>query len=129
MRRPRRGIGYTIAVSSGQELVTAAPSYLDYALGLPETKVLALVLEAIREPTLLRRVLARAAERDIPVILLTAGRSASGRMMVAAHSGALAAGDGGWEALARAYGIHRVNDLAEFADSLELFPIGRRSRV
>jgi len=127
MLRAHRGIGYSLAVSSGQELVTAAPSYLDYALGLPETKVLALVLEAIREPTLLRRVLARAAERDIPVILLTAGRSASGRMMVAAHSGALAAGDGGWEALARAYGVHRVSDLAELADSLELFAIGRRA--
>lgn len=129
MLRARRAIGYTLAVSSGQELVTAAPSYLEYALGLPETRVLALVLEAIREPSLLRRVLARAAGRDIPVILLTAGRSASGRMMVAAHSGALAAGDGGWEALARAYGIHRVSDLAEFADSLELFAIGRRARV
>jgi acyl-CoA synthetase (NDP forming) len=127
MLRARRGIGYTLAVSSGQELVTAAPSYLDYALGLPETKVLALVLEAIREPARLCQVLARAAERDIPVILLTAGRSAGGRMMVAAHSGALAAGDGGWEALARAYGIHRVSDLAELADSLELFAIGRRA--
>jgi acyl-CoA synthetase (NDP forming) len=126
MLRARRRIGYTLAVSSGQELVTAAPSYLDYALGLPETKVLALVLEAIREPARLRQVLARAAERDIPVILLTAGRSADGRMMVAAHSGALAADDGGWEALARAYGIHRVSDLAELADSLELFAIGRR---
>jgi acyl-CoA synthetase (NDP forming) len=126
MLRARRRIGYTLAVSSGQELVTAAPSYLDYALGLPETKVLALVLEAIREPARLRQVLARAAERDIPVTLLTAGRSAGGRMMVAAHSGALAADDGGWEALARAYGIHRVSDLAELADSLELFAIGRR---
>jgi len=128
MLRSRRGIGYTLAVSSGQELVTAAPSYLEYALGLPETRVLALVLEAIREPAGLRAVLARAAERDVPVVLLTAGRSASGRMMVAAHSGALAAGDGGWEALARAYGIHRVSDLAELADSVELFAIGRRAR-
>jgi acetate---CoA ligase (ADP-forming) len=128
MLRSRRGIGYTLAVSSGQELVTTAASYLDYALGLPETGVLALVLEAIREPIRLRHVLARAAERDIPVVLLTAGRSVSGRMMVAAHSGALAAGDGGWEALARAYGIHRVSDLAELADSVELFAIGRRAR-
>jgi acetate---CoA ligase (ADP-forming) len=127
MLRSRRGIGFSLAVSSGQELVTAAPSYLDYALELPETRVLALVLEAIREPARLRQVLARAAERDIPVVLLTAGRSASGRTMVAAHSGALAAADGGWEALARAYGIHRVNDLAEFADSVELFAIGRRA--
>ena len=47
--------------------------------------------------------------------------------MVAAHSGALAAGDGGWEALARAYGVHRVGDLAELTDTLELFAIGRRA--
>ncbi|HEV2240762.1 MAG TPA: acetate--CoA ligase family protein [Streptosporangiaceae bacterium] len=128
MLRSRRGIGYTLAVSSGQELVTTAASYLDYALGLPETRVLAMVLEAIREPARLREVLASAAARDVPVVLLTAGRSVSGRMMIAAHSGALAAGDGGWEALARAYGIHRVSDLAELADSVELFAIGRRAR-
>jgi acetate---CoA ligase (ADP-forming) len=127
MLRVRRAIGYTLAVSSGQELVTTAASYLDYALGLPETRVLALVLEAIRQPARLRQVLARAAERDLPVVLLTAGRSASGRMMVAAHSGALAADDGGWEALARAYGAHRVSDLAELTDTLELFTIGRRA--
>jgi acetate---CoA ligase (ADP-forming) len=127
MLRTRRAIGYTVAVSSGQELVTAAAAYLDYALGLPETRVLALVMEAIREPAAFRQVLARAAERDVPVVLLTAGRSASGRMMVAAHSGALAAGGGGWEALARAYGIHRAGDLAELADALELFAIGRRA--
>jgi len=127
MLRTRRAIGYTVAVSSGQELVTAAADYLDYALGLPETKVLALVMEAIREPAAFRRCLAAAAERDIPVVLLAAGRSASGAMMVAAHSGALAAGDGGWEALARAYGIHRAGDLAELADTVELFAIGRRA--
>jgi acyl-CoA synthetase (NDP forming) len=126
MLRARRGVGYTVAVSSGQELVTPAASYLDYALGLPETRVLALVLEAIREPDQLRRVLGLAAARDLPVVLLAAGRSAGGRAMVAAHSGALAAGDGSWEALARAYGVHRVGDLAELTDTLELFAIGRR---
>jgi len=127
MLRVRRAIGYTLAVSSGQELVTTAADYLDYALELPETRVLALVLEAIREPARLRQVLARAAGRGLPVVLLAAGRSASGRMMVAAHSGALAADDGGWEALARAYGVHRVGDLAELTDTLELFAIGRRA--
>ena len=80
-----------------------------------------LVLEAIRDGAGLRRVLAAAADRDIPVVLLTAGSSAGGRQMVAAHSGALAGSDGGWEALASAYGVHRVSDLAEFSDTLELF--------
>jgi acetate---CoA ligase (ADP-forming) len=126
MLRTRRAIGFTLAVSSGQELVTAAPAYLEYALGLPETRVLALVLEAIRQPAQLRQALAQAAERDIPVVLLTAGNSARGAMMVAAHSGALAAADGGWEALSRAYGLHRVADLDELTDTLELFAASRR---
>jgi acetate---CoA ligase (ADP-forming) len=126
--RTRRAIGYTLAVSSGQELVTPAAAYLEYALTLPGTKVIALVLEAMREPARLRAVLAAAAARDIPVVLLTVGGSAAGRTMVAAHSGALAAGDGGWAALAGAYGVHRVGDLAELADTLELFGAGRRAR-
>ena len=126
--RARRGFGFTVAVSSGQELVTAAPAYLDYALSLPATRVLGLVLEAIRDGAALREVLARAAGQDVPVVLLTAGSSVAGQAMVAAHSGALAGSDGAWEALARAYGVHRVSDLAEFADTLELFSAGRRVR-
>jgi len=119
--RTRRAFGFTVAVSSGQELVTAAAAYARYALTLPETKVLALVLEAVRDAPLLRSVLATAAARDVPVVLLAAGVSAASRSLVAAHSGALAAGDGAWQALASAYGVHRVGDLAELADTLELF--------
>jgi len=126
MLRTRRGLGYTVAVSSGQELVSTAAEYAEWALGQQETRVLALVLEAVRDAGRLRAVLATAAARDVPVVLLTAGRSARGRAMVSAHSGALAAADGGWEALARGYGVHRVGDLAEMADTLELFAIGRR---
>jgi acyl-CoA synthetase (NDP forming) len=126
--RTRRAFGYTLAVSAGQELVTAAPSYLSYALDKPETKVLALVMEAMRQPDQLREVLEAAAGRDLPVVLLTAGNSASGRAMVAAHSGALAGSGAGWEALARGYGVHRVADLAELADALELFSLQTKRR-
>jgi acyl-CoA synthetase (NDP forming) len=119
--RTRRAFGFTLAVSSGQELVTPAAAYARYALSLPETKVLALVLEAIRDATALRAVLADAAARDLPVVLLAGGTSAASRALVAAHSGALAAGGGAWEALASAYGVHRIDDLAELADTLELF--------
>jgi acyl-CoA synthetase (NDP forming) len=123
--RTRRGLSFSLAVSSGQELVTTTPAYLEYALDLPETRVVGLVLEAMRDAGRLRAALATAAERDIPVVLLSVGGSAAGQAMVAAHSGALAAGDGPWEALSRAYGVHRVGDLAEMADTLELFAIGR----
>jgi acetate---CoA ligase (ADP-forming) len=125
--RARRGFGFTVAVSSGQELVTTAADYARYALQLPETRVLALVLEAIRDGDGLRQVLAGALAADVPVVLLSVGTSAAGTALVSAHSGALAAADGAWEALAAAYGLHRVRDLAELADTVELFAAGRRA--
>jgi acetate---CoA ligase (ADP-forming) len=123
--RARRGFGFSLAVSSGQELVTTAADYVRYALRQPGTRALALVLEAIRDAPALRVVLAEAAEAGVPVVLLSAGASGAGRDLVAAHSGALAAADGAWEALAGAYGVHRVRDLAELADTLELFTLAR----
>jgi acyl-CoA synthetase (NDP forming) len=126
--RSGRGIGFSVAVSSGQELVSTAADYARYALGLPEAGVLALVLETIRDAGALRAVLAQAGAAGVPVVLLAAGGSDHGRELVTAHSGALASGDGAWEALADAYGVHRVGDLAELADTLELFAIGRRAR-
>ena len=123
--RARRGFGFSLAVSSGQELVTTAAAYARYALSLPETRVLALVLEAIRDAADLRAVLAEALAADVPAVLLSVGASAAGKALVSAHSGALAAADGAWEALAGAYGLHRVRDLAELADTLELFSASR----
>jgi acyl-CoA synthetase (NDP forming) len=124
--RTRRHLGFTVAVSSGQELVTTTAAYLHYAVSLPETKVVGLVLETLREPAALRAALERAARRDVPVVALTVGASAAGRDMVAAHSGALAGDDGAWEALFDAYGVIRVPDLDQMTDALELFASPRR---
>jgi acyl-CoA synthetase (NDP forming) len=126
--RSHRGLGFSLAVSSGQELVTTAADYLSYALEQPETRVVALLLETMRAPDRLRAALARAAELDVPVVALTVGTSGPGAAMVAAHSGALAGGDGAWEALFDAYGALRVRDLDEMGDTLELFAAGRRAR-
>ncbi len=128
MLRTRRRLGYTVAVSSGQELVTSAAAYLDYALGLEETKVIGLVLETMRDTPALRSVLLRVAEEDVRVVALTVGASEKGRSMVVAHSGALAGADAAWEALFDAYDVARVADLEELADTLELFSAGRRTR-
>jgi acetate---CoA ligase (ADP-forming) len=127
--RSHRRLGFTLAVSSGQELVTAAAEYVDYALDQPGTGVIALLLETMRSPELLRAALARAAAQDVPVVALTVGTSGPGAAMVAAHSGALAGGDAAWEALFDAYGVLRVRDLDELADSLELLAAGRRART
>jgi acyl-CoA synthetase (NDP forming) len=124
--RTRRALGWTLAVSSGQELVTRTPDYLEYALSLPETRVVGLVMETMRDAKRLEACLADAASRDIPVCALTVGSSEGGQALVDAHSGAIAGSDAGWEALFSAYGVHRCADLDDLTDSLEMFAIGRR---
>jgi acetate---CoA ligase (ADP-forming) len=126
--RSHRRLGFSLAVSSGQELVTTAGDYLGFALDQPETGVVGLLLETMRRPEALRAGLARAADLDVPVVALTVGTSGPGAAMVAAHSGALAGGDAAWEALFDAYGVLRVRDLDELADTLELFAAGRRPK-
>jgi acyl-CoA synthetase (NDP forming) len=123
--RTRRRIGWTSAVSSGQELVTTTADYLEHALDDPETRVVALVLETVREPARLRAALDRANRQDVAVAVLAVGGTESAGL-VTAHSGALAGVDATWEALAEAHGLLRVHDLDELADLLELLTARRR---
>ncbi len=126
--RGRRGFGFRLAVSSGQELVTDTADYVDYALDDPGTRIIGLLLETPRAVPRLRGTLLRAAEQNVPVVILTVGGSPRGRAMVAAHSGALAGEHAAWQAFCAATGAVRVTDLAEFSDTIELFSAGRRAK-
>ena len=126
--RANRGFGFRLAVSSGQELVTDTADYVDYALDDPHTTLIALLLETPRAARRLRAALRRAAEQDVPVVILSVGHSPRGRAMVAAHSGALAGDDVGWQAFCAQTGAVRVRDIAELCDTVELFEAGRRRR-
>jgi acetate---CoA ligase (ADP-forming) len=127
--RSRRQIGWTLAVSSGQELVTTTADYLEHALDRTETKVVALLLETLREVPRLHEVLDRARDQDVPVVLLAVGGTPPASALVAAHSGALAGAEATWEALTERHGLLRVDDLDEMVDLLELLAAGRRATV
>ena len=126
--RTRRALGFELAVSSGQELVTTTADYLEYVLDETDATLIGLVLETVRDGPRLIAQLQRAAARDIPVVVLPVGGSPAGAALVTAHSGALAGSRAGWEALADATGVLLVSDLAELTDTLELLAIGRRAR-
>ena len=121
-----RGIGFNLLVSSGQEVVTTQADYMEYALGLESTRVLALLLETVRDPATFRAQLARAAELGVAVLAMKVGRTEGSRAMVTAHSGALAGEHGAYEALFAAYGVHEMRTLDEMADTMELFSSPRR---
>jgi acyl-CoA synthetase (NDP forming) len=121
-----RGIGFNLLVSSGQEIVTDLAEYMEHALVLPSTRVIALLIETVRRPGPFRAALEHAAELDIPVIALKVGRTEASKPLVTAHSGALAGEDGAYEALFDAFGVLRVTTLDEMADVMELFSCPRR---
>ena len=126
--RTRLRLGFDLAVSSGQELVTTTADYVDHVVERGETRVLALVLETIRGGDRLRWSLRRARDAGMEVVLLPVGHSPLGSAMVAAHSGAVAGGSGSWEALADDVAGHLVADLAELGDTLAVLSSTRRPR-
>lgn len=122
-----RGLRFGLAVSPGLELVTTSADYLGYAASLDGTRVVALLLEQIRDFPAFAEAVADAHRRDVTVVVLKVGSDERSRPLVAAHSGALAGEDGAYDAFFDECGIHRVRTLDELADTVELFVPRRRA--
>jgi putative YhdH/YhfP family quinone oxidoreductase len=116
---------FNLAVSPGQELVTTVADYMDYALQQPTTEVIAIFLEAVRDPQAFIAALERAAELGIPVVILKAGRTPEGARLAKSHSGAIAGDDAAYQALFERYGVISVQSLDEMATTALLLSGGR----
>ena len=112
---------FNLCVSSGGEFVTRSNDYLEWALRRESTGVIGLFLESIRDPEGFEAALAEAARREIPVIVLKAGRTPDAAAMARTHTGALAGDDAAYRALFDRYGVVRVDTLDELAATLLLF--------
>jgi acetate---CoA ligase (ADP-forming) len=111
---------FNLIVSPGQELVTTAADYVDYAVDLESTCVIGLMLETIRDPDGFRAALERANAKQIPVVALKVGQTALSTKLAQSHSGALAGNDAAYDALFDCYGVQRVQDIDEFSATLAL---------
>ncbi len=112
---------FNLCVSSGGEFVTRSSDYLEWALRRESTGVVGLFLESIRDPEGFEAALAEAARREIPVVVLKAGRTPGAAAMARTHTGALAGDDAAYRALFDRYGVVRVETLDELAATLLLF--------
>ena len=117
-----------LAVSTGSELSVTMDEYIDFALDLPETRVIGLFIETARNPAGFRAALDKAATKKIPIVAIKVGRTRKSAEMAVSHSGAIAGDDATYEALFDRYGVHRVTDMDEMATALILFaelnPVG-----
>ena len=128
-----RRLRINVAVSSGNELAVTMDEYLDFVLDLPETRVVGLFIETARNPGGFAAALAKAAEKNIPVVALKVGRTEQSAKLAVSHSGAMAGDDATYEALFDRYGVQRVADMDELATTLilfaELYPVGNGGLV
>ncbi len=126
-------IDFSLVVSTGQELVVPLEAYLEYALQMPQTRVIGLFMETSRDPPALMRALAQAQARGIPVVALKVGRTELSARLAVSHCGAMAGDDAAFDAVFARYGVCRVGDMDEMANTLIMFaqphPVGRGALV
>jgi len=106
-------IGINALASTGNEAVLSVSELMDYFVEDEATKVIALFVEAIRNPEHFISAARRALEKGKPIVAFKVGRSERSAEVAQAHTGALVGDDRVIDALFRQLGIIRVNSIEE----------------
>jgi acyl-CoA synthetase (NDP forming) len=115
-----RGLRFSAAVTIGNSADVGPSDLAEYYLADPQTRVVGMYLEAVRDGRRLFELLKRNRAAK-PVVILKGGRTQQGRMAAASHTGALAGDDRVWVALSRQTGCILVDTLDQFLDTLLVF--------
>ena len=114
-----RNIGFSHVVSLGDMADADFGDMLDYLAGDTKSRAILLYMEAVTHaPKFLSA--ARRAARSKPVIIVKAGRAATGAMAAFSHTGALAGADAAYEAAFRRAGLLRVRELDDLFSAAEI---------
>ena len=109
------GCGFAKLVPLGNEATLDMLEMLDALIDDPETKVIGLIVEAIRDGARLRSLSERAHVAGKPIFALKLGRSAAGATAAIAHSSRLAGSFRAYEALLHDCGIPIVKSIETLA--------------
>jgi acetate---CoA ligase (ADP-forming) len=118
----KRGLGFHVCASGGNEIVLNSADYLAYQAECPEIDVIAAYFEAApKEPERFAAALDRAIANGKSVLILRAGRTERAKKNVIAHTGQLAGSAAAWDAFFEQHGAIIVNDLDDLIDTTALF--------
>jgi acyl-CoA synthetase (NDP forming) len=115
-RAAERGLGFSYAVSSGNELNLDLADYINFMVDDPDTKMIACMVEGIRRPEAFIEAARRALAAEKPIVMVKLGRSAAGQAAAQSHTGALASDQAVFEAVCQKYGVVRAYSLDEMID-------------
>ena len=127
-RAAPRGIGLSKLISTSNEVDLELADFVDHLADDPETKVIALYVESIRNPAKFRAAALKAANAGKPVVAFKIGRSEAGAKAAVSHTGALAGADSMYDALFRQVGVIRAQTFGDLLDIPVALATGRNLR-
>ncbi len=133
-RAAARGVGLSRLVATGNEADIEVADLVDWLADDEATRVIALYLETLRNPTAFRSAAEKAHANGKRIVAYKVGRSAAGAQSAASHTGAMAGEDRLFDAFFDQLGVVRVlryDDLIDVPAALALAPpiSGRRLAV
>ncbi|MBX3529011.1 MAG: acetate--CoA ligase family protein [Rhizobiaceae bacterium] len=115
----QRGIGIAKTATCGNELVLTMADYLGYIADDPETDVVVLLVETIRDREGLRAALARCRAAGKPVVAVKTGESEIGQKATLSHTGAIAGSFKNTVAFLEKQGVVVAADIETMAAAVE----------
>lgn len=110
-----QGLRFSKAISYGNALDFNECDYLDYFRQDPETEIILLYIEGVRDSHRFPDSLREAAAIK-PVLIVKGGRGSAGTRATVSHTASLAGSNRIWEALVRQSGAVSVNNLEDLID-------------
>lgn len=108
-----QNIGISFLTAMGNESMMSVTDVMDHLVDDPDTKVIALFLESVRNPREFSRVCRRAIAAGKPIVAFKIGRSALGATTARSHTGALVGDDEVVSAAFEQLGVIRTSSLED----------------
>jgi len=80
---------FNYVIASAQEINASVGDYMDYLLAQPSTRVIAILLETVRDVPVFIAALEKARAQSVPVLITSLGRTEKGAQLARSHSGAI----------------------------------------
>jgi acyl-CoA synthetase (NDP forming) len=124
-RAAARGIGLSKLVSTGNEVDLEISDFVDHLADDPDTRVIALYVESVRNAIKFRTAALKAARAGKPIVAFKVGRSEAGAAAAASHTGALVGSDRMYDALFEETGVIRAQTFSELLEIPAALAAGR----
>jgi acyl-CoA synthetase (NDP forming) len=112
-------IGVSKWISSGNESNTTLADIIEYLANDPQTEVISLYIEQIRQPELCEKALLLAKQNNKPVVAMKGGKSTAGARATLAHTASNTQLGVDYQAIFQRTGVIEVSSLSEMINVCE----------